>query len=134
MGATACYEDKEWVPLFYVIFFIFLIVYIELHQQHSLRAFTDRIFFFGLKCVDHSFNYVAHFCIFERCLNSHPVCFNSKQARYQLSHPSPYLATYLPNFATQLLDLATHLSHLAIHLPVRICSYCIYKFSFKMIL
>ncbi len=30
------------------------------------------------------------FCIFERCLDSNPESCRSKQARYQLSHPSPY--------------------------------------------
>jgi hypothetical protein len=30
------------------------------------------------------------FCIVERCLDSNPESCRSKQARYQLSHPSPY--------------------------------------------
>ncbi len=29
------------------------------------------------------------FCIFERCLDSNPESCRSKQARYQLSHPTP---------------------------------------------
>ncbi len=36
------------------------------------------------------------FCIFEKCLDSNPGSFRSKQARYQLSHPSRCLATHLP--------------------------------------
>ncbi len=30
------------------------------------------------------------FCIYERCLDSNPESCRSKQARYQLYHPSPY--------------------------------------------
>jgi hypothetical protein len=38
------------------------------------------------------------FCFFERCLYSHPESSLSKQARYQLSHPSPYLIIiYFPS-------------------------------------
>ncbi len=48
------------------------------------------ICFGGLECVGHSFAYVAHYCIFERCLNSNPECCRSKQARYLLSQASPY--------------------------------------------
>jgi hypothetical protein len=48
----------------------------------------------GLECVGHSFAYVAHF-VFLRyvCIrtDSHPESSLSKQARYQLSHLSPYL-------------------------------------------
>jgi hypothetical protein len=48
------------------------------------------------------------FCIFERWLNSNPESSRNKQAlRYQLSHPSFYLATYLSNLATQLPHLTT---------------------------
>ena len=36
------------------------------------------------------------FYIVERCLDSNPESCHSKQARYQLSPPSPYLATHLP--------------------------------------
>jgi hypothetical protein len=46
------------------------------------------IFVGGLECVSHSFAYVAHF-VFKRCLDSNPESCRSKQARYQLSHPSP---------------------------------------------
>ncbi len=56
------------------------------------------------------------FCIFERCLDSNPESCRSKQARYQLSHPSPSLATHLP-----LQPPISHLSQpspsLAIYLP-----------------
>ncbi len=37
-------------------------------------------------------------CIFKRCLDLTPESCRSKQARYQLSHPSPYLATHLPTW------------------------------------
>ncbi len=37
---------------------------------HNNPFFTH--FFGGLECVDHSFVYVAHFEIFERCLDSNP--------------------------------------------------------------
>jgi hypothetical protein len=56
-------------------------------------------FFGGLECVGHSFAYVAHFVFFEICLDSNPESCHSKQARYQLSHPSPSV-----NFATWLYD------------------------------
>jgi hypothetical protein len=46
-------------------------------------------FFGGLECVGHSSYLCRPFCIFERCLDSNPESFRSKQARYQLSHPSP---------------------------------------------
>ncbi len=36
------------------------------------------------------------FGVFERCLDSNSENCRSKQARYQLSRPSSYLATYLP--------------------------------------
>ncbi len=52
------------------------------------------------------------FCTFERCLDSNPECCRSKQARYQLSHPSP-----LVTIATHLPYLATHLPYLVTHLP-----------------
>ncbi len=39
---------------------------------------------------------ISPFGVFERYLDSTPENCRSKQAHYQLSHPSPYLATYLP--------------------------------------
>jgi hypothetical protein len=55
----------------------------------SLNKETAMIFmhflFDGLECVGHSFAYVVHFFIFERCLDS--SC-RSKQSRYQFTHPS----------------------------------------------
>jgi hypothetical protein len=42
-----------------------------------------------------SFDQKLKFCIFERCLDSNPESCLSRQARYQLSHPSPLLATHL---------------------------------------
>ncbi len=51
------------------------------------------------------------FCRFE------PESCRRKQARYQLSHPSPTnLATHFPNLATRLTNLATNLPNLATHL------------------
>jgi hypothetical protein len=43
------------------------------------------------------------FCIYERWLDPNPESFRSKQARYQLSHPSPSTSPPVP------LNLATHL-------------------------
>ncbi len=77
-----------------------------------------------LECFGHSFAYVAHlYCIFERCLNSNPQNCRCKQARYQLSHPTPCLATHLPT--SPPISLLSHpspcLSHpslcSAIHFP-----------------
>jgi hypothetical protein len=50
------------------------------------------IYFCGLEHDGHSFAYSAHFMIFKGCLDSNPECCRSKRARYQLSHPSLYLA------------------------------------------
>ncbi len=47
-----------------------------------------------LLCLCHTFC-VAHFSIFESCLDWNPESCRRKQARYQLSHPSLYLATHL---------------------------------------
>ncbi len=47
------------------------------------------IFFGGLECVGHSFAYVAHL-VFHRDVWIWTQSPASKQARYQLSHPSPY--------------------------------------------
>ncbi len=55
------------------------------------RRAINLYFFGGLECVGLSFAYVAHFCIFERCLDSNPESCRSKQARYQLSHPSLHI-------------------------------------------
>ncbi len=49
------------------------------------------------------FAYVGH-CIFERCLNSNPDSCRSKQARYQLSHPSPYLLRHYFSTFTAMLS------------------------------
>ncbi len=59
------------------------------------------------------------FSIYERCLDSSLESCRSKQARYQLGHPSLYtnLASHLPNSATHLPNSATHLPNLATHLP-----------------
>ncbi len=50
--------------------------------------------FGGLVCVGHSFAYVAHFCIFERCLDSNPERCRCKQMRYLLYIPR--YCIYLP--------------------------------------
>jgi hypothetical protein len=57
--------------------------------------------FFGvLECVGHSFAYVAHFVFLRYVwIRTQNFC-RSKQAPYQLSHPSPKLATHLPKLAT----------------------------------
>jgi hypothetical protein len=39
---------------------------------------------------------MSSFCIFEKCLDSNPESCYSKQARYQLSHPSPKKQQYQP--------------------------------------
>jgi hypothetical protein len=54
-------------------------------------------FFGGLECVVHSFAYVTHFCIFERCLDSNPESCSSKHrhaTNLVLNHPSPYFNFY----------------------------------------
>ncbi len=60
------------------------------HTMGNLRSadFSFLYIFGGLECVAHSFAYVAH-SVFLRDVRI-------KQARYQLSHPSSYLATHLP--------------------------------------
>jgi hypothetical protein len=54
-------------------------------------------FFGGLECVGHSYAYVVHFSIFERCLDSNTDCFSSKEAAYQLSLPTPNISRPSPN-------------------------------------
>ncbi len=39
-------------------------------------------------CICHFFAHVAHFTIFEICLDSNPEMHRSEQARYWFSHPS----------------------------------------------
>jgi len=56
------------------------------------------------------------FCNFGRCLDLNPESCRSKQARYQLSLPSPYLATHLPTKPP--ISLLSHPSpNVATHLP-----------------
>ncbi len=69
-------------------------VYENLRRDATSRASLRQAEFFGiffceLESFGHSFAYVAHFCIFERCLDSNPEGCRSKQARYQLIQPSP---------------------------------------------
>ncbi len=64
-------------------------------QQHIVY-----IFWGGLECVAHSFANVAHFANFQRCLDSNPESCCSKEARYQLSHPSPTQPLNSPNLAS----------------------------------
>jgi|688.fasta_scaffold308345_1 hypothetical protein len=61
----------------------------------AFNIFILFYFFGGIDCVGHSFACVAHFVSFERCLDSNPDSCRSKQASYQLSHPSPFLVTHL---------------------------------------
>ncbi len=59
---------------------------LNMHCQFVVRfCFVE--FFGGLECVGHSCAYVAHFCIFEKCLDSNSESCGSKQVRYQLSLP-----------------------------------------------
>jgi hypothetical protein len=51
--------------------------------QHCIHFFV--YFLVGYSVLATPFLYVAHFCIFDSCLDSN----RSKQARYKLSHPSP---------------------------------------------
>ncbi len=86
-------------------------------------------FFSGQECVGHSFAFVAHFCIFERCLDSNPQgaavasrCAANNVAAHFIrnlaTHLPTNLATHLPtNLATHIHDLATHLHNLAAHFP-----------------
>ncbi len=74
-------------------------------------------FFGGLEYIGHSFAYVAHFILWETS-GFDPESCRSKQARYQLSHPSPTnLPTHFPNLATRLTNLATNLPNFATNLP-----------------
>ncbi len=50
---------------------------------------------YGLECVGHSVANVAHFFERERCLDSSSETCRSEQARYQLSHPSPFFVFFL---------------------------------------
>ncbi len=69
----------SWWLLCYLLFFV--------------NNFTAAIlnFYFFIFCIF----LCRSFSIFERCLDSNPESCRSKQARYQLSHPSPFLATHL---------------------------------------
>ncbi len=121
-------------------------------HRHILQplwpGFSFCIYFLGgLECFEHSFAFVTHFCIFERCLYPNPECCRRKQARYQFSHPSsllsypsailnshlPILATHLSNVATHLPILATHLPILATHLPGFSCTLQAYSMKFHML-
>ncbi len=51
---------------------------------------------YGLECVGQSVAYLAHYVYLRDVWIRTPESFRSKQARYQLSPPSPYLATHLP--------------------------------------
>jgi hypothetical protein len=65
-------------------------VWREITQWGIKKLF--KIFFGGQECVGHSFALCRPFCVFERRLVSNPEGYRSKQARYQLSHPSPSLS------------------------------------------
>ncbi len=53
-------------------------------------------FFGGLECVGHFFAYYVAYFVFWEMLGSNSDGCRSKQARYQLNHRTPYLATHLP--------------------------------------
>jgi hypothetical protein len=57
----------------------------ELHQR---QIYLARL---SLLCL------CRPFCIFERCLDSNPESCRSKQARYLLSHPSPFPEHQIPH-------------------------------------
>ncbi len=63
--------------------------------------------FCGLQCVEHFFAFVAHF-VFERFLDSNSKSCRSKQARYQLSHPSPCFKHVLQQTNRNYYGLGTH--------------------------
>ncbi len=85
--------------------------------------------------------------VFGRCLDSNPESCRSKQARFQLIHPSPYrynLATHLPTLShPSPYNLATHLpallmvanfvsehTELSHKMKGRINSWCLLYFTF----
>ncbi len=83
----------------------------------------------GLECIGYSFADVAHFCIFERCLDSNPECCRSKQMSYQLSHPSPYQYYYyfLPDYESGIrksLSIYLPYIHVRISWPAQISILC----------
>ncbi len=68
------------------------------------------LFFGRLEWVGHSFSYVAHFMIFEGCLDSNPEYCRSMLARYRLSHPSQkenIMSTFLAPSPIYLLSFPT---------------------------
>jgi hypothetical protein len=69
----------------------------RLHQIKQVSLLSFSVYFFGgpLLCL------CRPFCNFWRCLDSNPKSCRSKQ-RYQLSNPSPYLATHLPIVSKQI--------------------------------
>jgi hypothetical protein len=76
--------------------------FLMVNNSTCLYYYFLKIFWAGLSVLATPLlnAYVTHFCIFERCLDSNPECCRSKQASYQLSHPSPYQYYYyfLPDF------------------------------------
>ncbi len=95
-------NNWRWCSETYRFFFVFLFVW---YSMASL------MFEEPLLCVGPRIEQWTYLC--ERCLDSNPESCRSKQARYLLSHPSPWanLATHLPtNLATHIpTNLATHL-------------------------
>jgi hypothetical protein len=87
----------------------------------AAKIFIKKIQFFlfifgGLECVGH-FAQVAHFMIFEGCLDSKPereLAVTSRVGTNLATHPS-HLATHPSHLATHPSHLATHSSHLATH-------------------
>jgi len=82
-------EGKHWL----IIWMLELLLRVaSIQAQHRLWQCNELfcIFFGGLECVGLSFAYVAHFCIFERCLDWNTESCRRKQARHQLIHSSPF--------------------------------------------
>ncbi len=88
-----------------------------LREDFPLHCSRSSSLFFRTECPENSFFFLylfgglecrpllclcRPFCIFERYLDSNPERCRSNQARYQLSHPSPYITHPSPYLATHL--------------------------------
>jgi hypothetical protein len=83
------------------------------------------MYVFGrLDCVGHSFAYVAHFCIFERCLDSNPESCRSMQESYQLGHP---LTFQYKKFSTFFVLLIRHRAICLSSIQLFVLLYCTKK-------
>jgi hypothetical protein len=76
-------------PAYLYFFLLNFSLYISFYIAGTFGSPSFFVYFFGgLECAGHCFCLCRPFCIFERCLDSNPECCRSKQARYQLTHPS----------------------------------------------